>query len=1143
MGGSGLTIGGVDSGELIGQVDFHGGTLFIANLGDSSGLLLNTGIGGNGTVSIADNQKLALEADSLTGSGTLTVTGQGALTVNGTQSAFSSNVNYGAGTLTLSADNALGTGMLTLTNDTTDMVVSGSQTNTLSFIGKTLNLASDGTVEWKGNVTGGQLNVTGSATTLAGPVKLSTLTADGIAVQLTNIGADALNANDIDSLVSANGGSISNESVTGKGYYGSYGSLTVTGGASITLHDASVKGAINAENGAITLEDTAANLGFNDITVSENGELSIDGGTLSTGGDLTGSGSVALTDLAAHVGSVDFEGNLGLDNAGITATSDIDLTNATLTVSTEGGALTSSEGDMDLGAVTAQHLKLTANHGVLTFNGATGLTYSMVNVGALDVEAATTLTNSLLNVAAETLLNASLTLTGTNQPSLGNTLGTIVGGSGTLTLNNAQVTASGWTATGASLAMNNGTLFLNDARLVTFKGLTMNNGSVLNAKAGLTVTDLVETIQGSSITAGGNLTFSNGLKNAGASTLKATGDITVTDTSLKGFALNLQNAIVRAGKNVELAPGKGRDSSINLTGAAVTAETGNISIHGSLVSQVGNVTLQALQGDVLLDSSGTIAWSDSTIQAQELVLDSSGRHTFSGTSSIDVNALTFQGSSSLSTLTLSGTGTYKLGVISNTGNRGKVLYITGAQASGTSITDTRLEMSANSVLNLSGEAQLNAGYAKLTDSTLNAANITAQDNNRTIFDHATVQATAGDIVLESSGSIKTIKLAGTETSTFMANRDIVMVGVDSDSATSQANASLSAGRDISLSNAYFDDLTASAGNAVTLNGVIGRDQVSLSGKTLSVTGQTGTTLSGSSTLINFGSGSSFTAALTVSHLANGSMMGAVNVSGNGSLKLTGDGGTLGMSGLTIGSGSNALTNLNVDLGGGNLVLTAGTLTLDGTSMQNGSLLTTEIGTTLTLNNASSLAISGAGTIDGTLALTGGSLLTTGGALTVNSQVAGMNGTVTSGGDMTFAGGLSTTGLGNVLNAVGHTLTLGAASSLTGATVNAGTLAVNGATTVDANSLLNVSGATGIRVALTLNGGRGTHELGTMIDNSGSLTVGEGGSAAGGTLSGNGALTVTGELNLREEAMVDGTAAIGLPPETSSSHRSHPSPDV
>ena len=1123
-GGSGLTIGGVDSGELIGQVDFHGGTLFIANLGDSSGLLLNTGIGGNGTVSIADGQKLALEADSLTGSGTLTVTGQGALTVNGTQSAFSSNVNYGAGTLTLGANNALGTGMLTLTNDTTDMIVSGSQSNTLSFIGKTLNLASNGTVTWTKNVTGGHLNVTGSATTLAGPVKLSTLTADGIAVQLTNIGADALNANDIDSLVSANGGSISNGSAIGKGYYGSYGSLTVTGGSSITLHDAAVKGAINADTGTIALTNTAANLGFNDITVSENGELSIDGGTLSTGGDLTGNGSVVLTDLAAHVGSVDFEGNLELDNAGITATSDIDLTNATLTVSDDGGMLESG-GDMDLGAVTAQYLKLTANHGVLTFNGTTDLTDSMVNVGALDVKAATTLTDSLLNVASETTLNASLTLTGTNQPSLGNTLGTIVGGSGTLRLNNAQVTASGWTATDASLAMDNGTLFLNDARLVTLQGLTMSNGSVLNAKAGLTVTDVVETLQGSSITAGGDLTFSNGLKDASASTLKATGDIVVTDTSLKGSALNLQNAIVRAGKNVELAPGEGRDSSINLTGAAVTAEMGNISIHGSLVSSVGNVTLQALQGDVLLDSSGTIAWSGSTIQAQELVLDSSGRHTFSGTSTIDVNALTFQGTSGLSTLTLSGTGTYKLGVISNTGNEEKVLYITGAQASGTSITDTRLEMSS-SVLTLSGEAQLNAGYVKLDDSTLNAANITAQ-SRRTIFDHATVLATAGDIVLKSSGNIKTIKLAGTETSTFMANRDIVMVGVDSYNASSQANASLSAGRDISLSNAVFDDLTASAGNAVTLDGVTGgkNHQVSLSGKTLSVTGQTGTTLSGSSTLINFVSGSSLTAALTVSHLANGSVMGAVNVSGNGSLKLTGDGGTLGMSGLTIGSGSNALTNLNVDLGGGNLVLTAGTLTLDGTSMQNGSLLTTEIGTTLTLNNASSLAISGAGTIDGTLELNGGSLLTTGGALKVNSQVAGMNGTVTSGGDMTFAGGLSTTGLGNVLNAVGHTLTLGAASSLAGTTVHAGTLAVNGATTVDADSLLNVSGATGIEAALTLNGGRGTHELGTTIDNSGSLTVGKDGSAAGGTLSGDGDLTVEGELNLREGAMVGGTAAI------------------
>ena len=969
-GGSGLTIGGVDSGELIGQVDFHGGTLFIANLGDSSGLLLNTGIGGNGTVFLADGQKLALEADSLTGSGTLTVTGQGALTVNGTQSTFSSNVNYGAGTLTLGAENALGTGMLTLANDTTDMVVSGSQANTLSFIGKTLNLASDGTVEWKGNVTGGQLNVTGGATTLAGPVMLSTLTADGIAVQLTNIGAEALNANDIDSLVSTNRGSISNALAAGKGYYGSYGSLTVTDDSSITLHDAAVKGAINAENGAITLEDTAANLGFNDITVSGSGELSIDGGTLSTGGDLTGNGSVVLTDLAANVGSVDFDGSLELGNAGITATSDIDLTNAALTVTNDGGALTSSEGDMDLGAVTAQYLKLTANYGVLTFNGATDLTGSVVNAGTLDVKAATTLTGSLLNVASETILDASLTLTGGKGT---HELGTTIGNSGGLTVGEGA-SAAGGTLSGDGALTVTGELNLRETAIVS--GETQITGH-LTAAGDIHLGD-VASISGRVESSSGSVGLNGDGKSLTGAVVEAAGDLFILGSNA---ALGNGNLVLTAGKNLGVAEGltdstgttavfvKGMDVDLGattLTSARTDLEVGGtLSVDENLTigklangSSLGNVVTSgdsalSLKGeDGMVTATGlTLGGASVRLESMDMDLGTAGVAALNG-GTLDLVGMSLSGQSMTTaagtTLTLgTNDSTMNTSRIDLTGDftaNGAVAFYDGSiikahtvTFNGTVTGDMGIESGTDIYLNhVNGVLNLKAGRTiDITNGDTLAAGSSLKAVNLAV--HGADALTATDTSFSISGTT-TIDRAGALNLVWTSARTTDSLGAVT---VSEGTFSATGAEGTELT---VNGITAGGGSTTSLNNLTLNGGIStVADEQLDTVSLTSATVMGNITVNGGDVMNMTTSAVKGTVLLNGSTLNVLATGENSIDTLTlaydarvniNQGATLNVDTTGIGTGSDMQINGTVT---GNVTLMGGTATLASTGIVDGNL--------------------------------------------------------------------------------------------------------------------------------------------------------------------------------------------------------------
>ncbi len=244
--------------------------------------------------------------------------------------------------------------------------------------------------------------------------------------------------------------------------------------------------------------------------------------------------------------------------------------------------------------------------------------------------------------------------------------------------------------------------------------------------------------------------------------------------------------------------------------------------------------------------------------------------------------------------------------------------------------------------------------------------------------------------------------------------------------------------------------------------------------------------------------------------------------------LTMDGGLL-----TVSDSTN-IGDKTLELKGGTGTHTLGAITGTGTISLSNAAQATATATgwastgSLSLAGRSSITFSGTTAITvQSLALAGASRMTTNGALTVTNEVNDMNGSIIATGDMAFTGGIATTGTGNSLNAGTHTLTLGASSTLNNTSVTASLLVINGATSTDAGSLLNIANTSTLNAALTINGGTG-HELGTTINNGGGLALAGSATAAGGTLSGAGQLTLTGAdttLNLRGNATVGGTATI------------------
>ncbi len=1038
---------------------------------------------------------------------------------NGTYKAgdvISVQVNFGE-SVTVS-----GTPQLTLETGSTDRTVnyaSGSGTSILTF-NYTVQ-AGDTAADLDYISTSALALNGGTIRDAAGNDAVLTLAAPGSAGSL---GANKdIAINSAPSIGNLNGDSVA--------WAGAGNTVTLDSSANVTFNDTEF-GALNGGNGdwagaILSVQAVGGALssdifGFN--TVGAN--FTISGSTLQSGGQtfatftstggvltitFTSSGTSATTalinDVVRHITyrsdtpAGDATIRFSLNDGSSTATANTTVTSDTIyiTNTTDTGTIDRSNGVSFSEAVAIAAADGTGSQ-TLIFTSA--FSSGMSLAGNLSI--AESLTINADSASGLSINGSTITLGGGTTLNFTNATGTVTiastlagsgslskaGASGTLVLSSTSNEANmsgGITVTGGSLQISN------DDQLSS-GNLTLNGGTLTNNSTGFTIDNAIAIgASGGTINVGGGggatqLTLSGVISGSGTlvkngqAILQLDGNNTYTgDTSLVAgtLILNHANALGSTAGGTTVAAG----TSVRVNGGLTVAEAFTVSGTGKTVSAVDYGALHLLSGSSTL----------------------SGNITFTGDS--DISA------ASGSTLTLSGAlggGAYNL---NKTGAGTLILSSAGNEAGltgGTTITA--------GTLTVANDDHLAAGTITLNGGTLAITGATTIDNAITVASASTISATAnatlsgalsGANALTKSGA-STLTLAGASGGHFGA-LNITAGGVTLSGGSALGDSSLvtmSSGTTLTVSSAEAIGSLAGAGSVV-LNGAL-----TIGGDNGSAT-YTGV-ISGASGLTKVGSG---TQTLTGAN----SYTGATSISAGG--LAIGSGGALGNdSAVTVSSGA-TLTSNTASLAIGSFA-GAGVVSFGANTFISGS------------NNSSTTfsgAISGSGTLgkagSGTLTLSGtnsgssAAILVNGGALAVASDANLTSGTVTLQNSNLRITGAGTIDNNIVLSGGSGGIVADAAATLSGVISGGGLLAKSGTGTLKLTGTNTYSGATNVASGSLIVDGALSATSGVVV--SSSATLGGSGSifassstntltvVNGGTLSpgngGAGALTVNGNL--------------------------------
>ncbi|NCT84572.1 MAG: DUF4347 domain-containing protein [Comamonadaceae bacterium] len=738
---------------------------------------------------------------------------------------------------------------------------------------------------------------------------------------------------------------------------------------------------------------------------------------------------------------------------------------------------------------------------------------------------------------------ALFTVSGSNLQSGGLTFATFTNTGGVLTI---SFTSSGTTAT---TALVNDVAQRITYRSDTPAGdanvkLTLNDGAGASATANVTVASDFIYVTNATDTA--TIDPSNGTSFSEAVAIAAA-DSTGTQTivfasSLAGQVLNLNTVSI----NESLTFDMGQASGLILTGGTITLGAGTTQTftHGagdtatiaSLIAGSGAVTKTGA-GNLTLSGAANTFSGATTISAG--ILTASGGDAISSNSSVSVAAgatLALAGNEAIGNL--SGAGSVTLGSFSLTsiqtadttfsgaisGTGGMSFSQSGSATYSTTLSGTNTYTGATLLVNygwlkLNGDASMadsstvrvngNSVLTLLSDQTIgslasNNANariqlgsytLTAWGDNTTNTVVGVISGT-GSLVKQGSGTLSLIG-NNTYTGTTTINGGSLTIGT---SASLGGNGDLIFGDGTTFSSL----ISTTVSNNVVLNGnatVSLSVDVNLSGNvsgpySLTKIGPAVLTLAGSNsygaTIVNGGT-------LSVASDANlGS--GSVTLGTSSTLQVTGattiDNAIVLTGDATISTPANA--TLSGVISGASTLTKAGasTLTLTGTNTYGAT--TVSAGTlsvagdanlgsgTVTLGSGSTLAVTGATTIDNAIALSGNATVDTAANTTLSGVISGSN---------------------NLTKTGSAVLTLTGSNSYSGSTsINAGTLSVASDANLGAGALNLANGTT-----LQITGN-------TTIDNAlaltGLVTVNAGAAATlSGTISGTGSLTKTGSSNL------------------------------
>ena len=658
---------------------------------------------------------------------------------------------------------------------------------------------------------------------------------------------------------------------------------------------------------------------------------------------------------------------------------------------------------------------------------------------------------------------------------------------------------------------------------ITINSLTISDPSGIVIEAGNTLTFNATSASAISVTAtSGTTTIHAALAGAAAGLNKTgAGTLILSGSNSYGGGTALQ------GGTIQIAS----DASLGSTSSTLTINpgTGNTA---TLKSGADNITLEAARGIVISSGTGRFDTQNYDLTLDGMVsgigqLEKTGTgtltltatNTYTGATLVTAGTLATSGSNKISdssVLTVANGATFALGgddEVASIAGAGSFVLNSGTLTSGAANTSTTvsgaisgaggLQKSGSGTLTLTGTNTYSGG-TRISSGTLQVSAPAALSSASSLFsgnsfsDTSTLEMSAAGSyamnVLSVGGGMRFTATGGNSSITFSSATGSGITGAE-------ATKMLSAGTNTSLILGGTFDIV---GPTATLN------------RTLNLEGAGHFLFSGA---IQNGAGS------------NGTLKGAINKTGSGTLTLNGantfDGGlTLAAGVLNIGHAS--------ALGTGTFVITGGTF--DNTS-----------GTALTIDSNNLQTWGGNFTFAGTNDLTMGT-----GAVTLSSS---LSATVAAG-SLSVQGSIS--GIGNRLTKAGAgTLLLSGSNSFSGGiTLNTGTLAINNAAALGNGTLIlaggTINNTSGSSITLSSNNAQtwsgdfsfaGTNDLdlGTgavtlsasriVTVSAGNLTVGGGisGSALSLTKTGSGTLvlgganTYTGATNVNAGTLATGGA--------------------
>lgn len=771
--------------------------------------------------------------------------------------------------------------------------------------------------------------------------------------------------------------------------------------------------------------------------------------------------------------------------------------------------------------ITSDIIYITNTTDTATINLSNGVSFSeAVAIAAADVTGSQTLifTNSFNNVvslAGNLSINESLTLNadaasgliisggttitlgGGTTLSFTNASGTVVissplggsgslskDGSGTLTLSSISNEAN----MSGGITVNAGTLQISSDDHLSSGTLTLNGGTLTNSSTAFTIDNAIALgSSGGTINVGGGsgatlLTLSGVISGTGNLTKNGQAILQLDGNNTYSGATNLMAGTIIATHSNALGTTAGATTvssgaTLRFTSGLTVAEALTISGTGKTVSSVDYGALHLVSGSSTLSGSVTLA-GDANISAASGTLFASGAFIGGGNlNKTDVGSL----------------------FLSNTG--------TEATMSG-GITVTA------GVLGIDNDGQLSSGTLSLSGGALAVIGVTTIDNNIDITASSTIN-TSGDTTLSGviSGAHNLAK-AGSATLTLAANNTysgntIVSAG----GLTLTGGSSISDGSAVSVASGATLTL---GGGSETIGSLLGDGNIVLGYNLTTGGNNASTTFSG--VISGTGNGITKTGSGTFTLSGSNTYTGSTTVSA-GTLGLSGGAAISDVSAVTVSSGATVSLNASETLGSlagaGNVSLNGFTLSSGGnnTSTTFSGALGGSGGFTKTGSGTLTLSGSNSGTFTGDITISGGGTLSVAsddnlgsGTLSINNSTFGITGATTIDNSiaLTNSATISNTAAATISNAISGSGSLSKAGS--GVLSLSGTSNYGGSTTVLA-STLSVPGALNGTSAVSVSSGATLTGSGSVTN----LIV-----SSGGTLSpGNspGVFTVNGNLQM------------------------------